>query len=61
MEAKGLYKNSPYWDKANIENYDTLGTGKVFSDITPTRWMSANELSNPYFDNLQPSSLGPVW
>ena len=61
MEAKGIYKNSPYWDNVNIEGYDTLGTGKVFSDITPTRWMSANELSNPYFDNLQPSSLGPVW
>ena len=61
MEAAGIYRKSPYWDSANIENYDTLGNRAVFTDITPTRWMSANELSNPYFDNLQPSSLPSVW
>lgn len=61
MEAAGTYRNSPYWDSANIEDYDTLSNRAVFTDITPTKWMSANELSNPYFDNLQPSSLGSVW
>lgn len=61
MEAAGTYRNSPYWDSANIEGYDTLSNRAVFTDITPTKWMSANELSNPYFDNLQPSSLGSVW
>lgn len=59
MEAAGRYNRN--WDHSDIQNYDTLGTGKVFDDISPVMWMSANELSNTYFDNLKPSSLGPVW
>lgn len=58
MQALGQYNAG--WDDSNIPMYDTLGTGKVFSDITPIKWMSANELSDPYFNNLEPSSLGPV-
>lgn len=58
MEAQGIYNRN--WDDSNIPGYDTLGTGKVFSDITPIKWMSANELSNAYFDNLKPSSLGTI-
>lgn len=59
MEAEGIYKEG--WDDSNISQYDTLGNKKVFSDITPVRYMTADELSNPYFSNLKPSSLGSVW
>lgn len=58
MQALGQYNAG--WDDSNIPMYDTLGTGQVFSDITPIKWMSANELSDPYFNNLEPSSLGSV-
>lgn len=56
MQAAGQYNAG--WDDSNIPMYDTLGSGQVFSDITPVKWMSANELSDPYFDSLKPSSLG---
>lgn len=59
MEAEGRYNKN--WDRSDIPNYDTLGTGRVFDDITPVRWISANELSNAYFNDLKASSLGPVW
>lgn len=59
MESEGRYNKD--WDKSDIPNYDTLGTGRVFDDITPVRWMSANELSNAYFNDLKASSLGSVW
>lgn len=59
MEAEGRYTKN--WDRSDIPNYDTLGTGRIFDDITPVRWMSANELSNAYFNDLKASSLGPVW
>lgn len=59
MEAEGKYKWS--WDQSNILQYDTLGNKRVFNDITPIRYMTADELSNPYFSNLKPSSLGTVY
>lgn len=59
MEAEGRYKQS--WDQSNISQYDTLGNKRVFNDITPIRYMTADELSNPYFSNLKPSSLGTVY
>lgn len=59
MEAEGKYKEG--WDDSNISQYDTLSNKRVFSDITPVRYMTADELSNPYFSNLKPSSLGSVW
>ena len=59
MEAEGKYKEE--WDDSNISQYDTLSNKRVFSDITPVRYMTADELSNPYFSNLKPSSSGSVW
>lgn len=59
MEAKGLYNEN--WDDANISTYDTLGNNAVFSDITPVAYMNANQLSQPYFDNLSKGTIGPVW
>lgn len=59
MEAEGKYNEG--WDDSNITQYDTLSNKRVFSDITPIRYMTADELSNPYFSNLKPSSLGSVW
>ena len=59
MEAKGLYNET--WDDSNIEQYDTLGRGAVFTDITPVAYMNANQLSNPYFDNLAKGTIGTTW
>ena len=59
MEAKGLYNKN--WDDSNIEQYDTLGSGSVFTDITPVAYMNANQLSNPYFDNLSKGTIGTTW
>ena len=59
MEAKGLYNEA--WDDSNIDQYDTLGRGAVFTDITPVAYMNANQLSNPYFDNLSKGTIGTTW
>lgn len=58
MQAEGTYNKD--WDDSNIAQYDTLGNKKVFSDISPVKFMTANQLSNPYFDNLKPGDLGSV-
>lgn len=55
MEAEGTY--NPNWDDSNIQAYDTLGNRRVFDDITPIRYMTANELSDQYYNNLKPSTL----
>ena len=56
MKAEGRLKDS--WDKSDIANYDTLGTHKIFDDITPVAYMNLNELSTPYFNDLKPGFLG---
>lgn len=56
MKAEGRLKDS--WDKSDIANYDTLGTDKIFDDITPVAYMNLNELSTPYFNDLKPGFLG---
>lgn len=56
MKAEDRLKDS--WDKSDIANYDTLGTGKIFDDITPVAYMTLNELSTPYFNDLKPGFLG---
>ena len=56
MKAEGRLKDS--WDLSDIANYDTLGTGKIFDDITPVAYMNLNELSTPYFNDLKPGFLG---
>lgn len=56
MKAEGRLKDS--WDKSDIANYDTLGTSKIFDDITPVAYMNLNELSTPYFNDLKPGFLG---
>lgn len=59
MQAEGTYNKN--WDRSNIAGYDTLTSKKIFEDITPIKYMNANQLSNAYFDNLQPSTIGSVW
>lgn len=59
MKADGTYNED--WDLSDIEHYDTLGRNQVFSDIAPVKFMTANQLSNPYFDNMAKGDLGPVW
>ena len=59
MEAKGLYNKN--WDESDIASYDTLTQGRVFDDITPIAYMNANQLSDAYFDNMRPGTIGPVY
>lgn len=56
MKAEGRLKDS--WDKSDIANYDTLGSGKIFEDISPVPFMNLNELSTPYFNDLKQGFLG---
>lgn len=56
MKSEGRLKDS--WDTSDIANYDTLGSGAVFSDISPVPYMNLNELSTPYFNDLKPGFLG---
>lgn len=56
MKAEGRLKDS--WDKSDIANYDTLGSQKIFDDITPVAYMNLNELSTPYFNDLKQGFLG---
>ena len=53
MKAKNRYKES--WDKSDIVNYDTLGTQKIFSDITPDYYQSLFEIVKPLVDDIKPS------
>lgn len=39
-------------------NYDTLGSGKVFSDISPLPYTSVVDMVKPYVDNLKPEFIG---
>ena len=59
MEAKGLYNRN--WDESDIASYDTLTQNRVFDDITPVAYMNANQLSDAYFDNMKPGTIGPVY
>lgn len=56
MKAEGRLKDS--WDRSDIANYDTLGTGRIFDDVTPVAYMNLNELSTPYFNDLKAGFLG---
>jgi len=55
MQSEGRY--NPNWDNVNISNWDTSKQG-IMTDLSPVRYMTANELSNQYFDNMRPGALG---
>lgn len=57
MQSEGRY--NPNWDNINISNWDTSKQG-IMTDLSPVRYMTANELSNQYFDNMRPGALGQV-
>lgn len=59
MKASGRY--NPEWDDVNIEQWDTLGSGKIMTDLSPIEYMNAAELSKQYFDNMQPGTLDSKW
>lgn len=58
MKAEGLY--NPEWDDINMAAWDT-DTQKIMSELAPVRYLTANQLSNAYFDNMKPGTLKPVW
>ena len=59
MKAENAWKKS--WDLSDIANYDTLAQKKVFDDISPVRYLNANQISNSYYDNLKAGDLGHTW
>lgn len=46
------------WHYVDFANYDTLGSKKIFDDITPLPYMSVRELVEPYVNNLKGEFLG---
>lgn len=48
------------WDHVDVSNYDTLKQG-ILQDLSPVRYMNANEMSNKYFDNLQKGYIDSVY
>lgn len=46
------------WHDVDFANYDTLGSKKIFDDITPIPYMSVRELVEPYVNNLKGEFLG---
>lgn len=58
MKAEGLY--NPEWDNINMAAWDT-DTQKIMNELAPVRYLTANQLSNSYFDNMKPGTLDPVW
>lgn len=58
MKAEGMY--NPEWDNIDIANWDT-NTQSIMDELAPVRYMTANQLSNAYFDNMKPGTLDPVW
>lgn len=58
MKAEGMY--NPEWDTIDISNWDT-NTQNIMNELAPVRYMTANQLSNSYFDNMKPGTLDPVW
>lgn len=58
MIADGTYNIN--WDQyADLANYNTLKQG-VLTELAPIAYMSANQLSDAYFNNLKPTDLGQV-
>lgn len=49
---------NPLWHDVDFTNYDTLGSKKIFDDITPLPYMSVRELVEPYVNNLKGEFLG---
>lgn len=58
MQAAGKYNEN--WDDIDITNWNTSQQG-IMNNLAPVEYMNANELSQKYFDNLRPGSLGDVW
>ena len=58
MRAAGKYNQN--WDDINIGEWNTL-EGGIMTDLAPIEYLTANALSNAYFDNLKPSTLSPVY
>lgn len=58
MRAAGKYNQD--WDNINIGEWNTLQSG-IMTDLAPIEYLTANALSNAYFDNLKPSTLNSVY
>lgn len=59
MKAQGKY--NPNWDDINIAEWDTLGSGRIMTDLSPIEYMNASDLSKTYFDSMRPGTLGAKW
>lgn len=58
MKAEGTY--NPEWDTIDIANWDT-DTQKIMDELSPVKYLTANQLSNAYFDNMKQGTIGSTW
>lgn len=60
VDQKLMLENryNPFWHDVDYNNYDTVGSGKVFDDLSPLPYMSVRELVEPYVNNLKGEFLG---
>lgn len=49
---------NPMIHDLDYSNYDTLGSGKIFEDISPLPYTSVVDMVKPYVDNLKPEFIG---
>lgn len=57
LQAEGQYNKD--WDPVDITNWDTSRSG-IMTELAPIKYLTANQLSNSYFDNMKPGALGQV-
>lgn len=55
LAASGKY--NPLWHDVDFANFDTLGSGQIFDDISPLAYSSIQELVDPYLKGIQDSFI----
>lgn len=55
MKANGTYKEE--WDDIDIEQWDTLGSGKILNDLAPIEYKNAYDLSSSYYKDIKAGAL----
>lgn len=55
LAANGRY--NPLWHDVDFANYDTLGSGQIFDNISPLAYSSIQDLVDPYLKGIQDSYI----
>lgn len=59
LKAQGKYNQA--WDDVDITSWDTLGQNKIMTDLSPVEYVNAADLSQRYFDQMKPGTIGSTW